>query len=85
MYRPKLYIASKAGGCRSGGDSHGSVWHYVERDPAYAGAALCGAAPRIQWSAPWREDQTATCPKCLKVAARLLAPYQKLERDCYLD
>jgi hypothetical protein len=69
-YQQRLYLASKAGGCRSGSDSGGSIWHYVERAPMSAGAALCGAAPRIQWSEPWRPDQTVTCKKCMKLAAQ---------------
>lgn len=59
--------ATKAGGLRSGGDSHGAVIHLIENpdsQPLYnLGAALCGAEPRIMWS-DWVPESGKVCPKC---------------------
>jgi hypothetical protein len=63
-----LHIVTKAGGCRSGSDRGGTVWHYVKGDPARVGAALCGDAPRIQWSSWEPEGRRVTCKKCLRAA-----------------
>ena len=70
----RFYLASKAGGCRSGGDSHGTVWHLVRGWSVFSGGgkALCGAQPSIQWSHPWLSTQKVTCKKCEKAVERWL-------------
>jgi hypothetical protein len=64
-----LHILTKAGGCRSGSDRGGSVWHYVPGGDIWpsTGRALCGDAPAIQWSSHQPEGRKVTCKKCIKI------------------
>lgn len=68
----KLYVVTKAGGCRSGSDRGGSVWHYVRGVATKngGGKALCGDGPKIQWSTWEPAGQKVTCRKCEKLAQR---------------
>lgn len=65
-----VFIAKKAGKLRNGAErGKGSVYHMIETSyPSLIDEpALCGARPRLQWSAVDREKQWITCPKCLKI------------------
>lgn len=58
-----LFTVKKAGRLANGYESgKGSILHLT--DSPYAGRALCGVAPQIQWiECP---DSSVTCEKCLK-------------------
>lgn len=65
-------IRRKAGPLRNGNElGHGSIWHAVPGEANPFGicesAALCGAAPAIQWSSWIPEGQRVTCKKCLRL------------------
>lgn len=70
MTQLTFLTVTKAGGCRSGGDSHGANAHLLVtpaagRVPGYVfeGYSLCGEQPRIMWS-DWAPDGADICPRC---------------------
>lgn len=72
-YAPRM----KAGPLRNGAErGHGSIWHAVEETKHYgdAGPALCGARPAIMWSSWQRDGQQITCPRCLRLVAKMKEP-----------